>query len=582
MFNSSGLVSQKAKSLTAMGGLFLPHAALGANSTAQQALDALNHIKQYITGGPDQQIFVRPCPEFPTHGNKVAGYQSVPVTRKGAMRTVAEILYTFRSQQVPADLILMPFIKADYSAVASPGRYIVWGQGHDGITAGHGQSIVLPVQPEEDYSWLTPSNVPLDQAEIEYVASTNKIFGVQVRKAPAHLSIASQPIGSFAGFLPTETMQIEHLFVVHSLDDLEELEVLKSAPAGTLVIQPAGSMMSHAAAHCRGAGLGFAVAEPELFQEGDHLSQVAQGWLMVGLHDTVPVYNPMDYWDEFVKGFDHIFTDAKQGIELGTFFHQFSTAPLTHSKVCAYLAGAFVKSLLVLGVSACLGETRYYKHITSQPERQKVALALSTIGIGGAASRTDVYNRFLHSELKVADIRGLAEFARRVHGHKQWTPGVGYGGIKWAICAQGVLNVLKAIDNQDMTEVIETVNTLEHAVHNGGKLFNKFSGVPDALDRSTTPFWIKPGLNQGNLPVVIAAFTALAGPVTPKNPRCWEKLIEFVEKFESPAWLITPSYAEVQAAVQEAAELQAKMKATHDANKLEQQLHANEPSGYLW
>ncbi len=542
------LVSQKAIGLARVGNKFLPHVGINVNATAQEVLETMRLLAKHIVPGSTQRVFVRPCPKYPNHGNAVAGYQSIDLERKGAMRQVVEFIFACKDQGVEADVVLMPFIKAKYSAVAAPGQYIIWGLGNDGVTAGHGQTVVLPVDPQENYSWLDTSGVPLSQAEVEYVAEERKIWGVQVRKAPAHLGIAAQPKGSFSGFLPTEKMEVKHLYVVNSLDELSELEDMKgleAAPEGTLVIQPQGSMMSHAAAHCRGSGLGFVIAPAEAFKEGDILSQVAMGWVMIGDFETVPIYNPADYWDEFVSGLDCVLKDSVTGIELGTFFHQFSTQPITHAAIAAFLAGVFVKSLMSLGASAAVGEARYYRYITNDSEQKKVREAMVSAGIQPGYNRNQVYEKFRFSKLEMADVRGLAEFARRVHAHEKWQTGIGMGGVRWAVCAQNVIRVIDAIDAQDVPLIINRTNDLEHAVHNGGSLFNKFPGVPDALNRSTQPFRITPGFNTGNFPVVDAAFSALKGSVTPSVNKTWEPLLEAIGTLPDPEWInaVTPEEA---------------------------------------
>lgn len=428
-------------------------------------------------------LFVRPCPETPNHGASVAGFQSMPIPAKALGPHLWRVRQAILQQGIKADVAIMPYIDADLSAVAAPKKYIIWGSGNAGVTAGTSRSVVVPIK-EGCESFIHYAGLSPDEVEIEFVrGKDDSLYCVQIRKASGHFDISPAPEGAVPGFVAVGKVTVERIYVVKNLDDVGDLEHLKEGDThGLLVVQPTGSMLSHAAAHCRGAKIAFMIGGEA--KVGDVVTESASGWVVVG--DVTPnPYNPEQYKNVFLKGF-HTKLDWNM-MKLGTFFHQFATAPLNDPRQTAYLAGMYIHWLVQAAITAFCGESRHTGRVSCNDPRWKDVskdINKGFVKMTGTQSygRSDILESLKDSDVSVDEMLTVAKFNQALFD-LEWHGG--YGGEKWRICADHCVDLLKAIQAGNFSAMIEKANALENGVHNNGRLYNKFSESLRWLDFAT-------------------------------------------------------------------------------------------------
>ena len=338
---------------------------------------------------PFDKIFVRECPVVPRHGV----FESVLVKKNTFRDKIAEMREKFKKLEPDGCMLVQPFIQSNLSGVATFEGYMVVGKGHDGVTSGHGLQFVFPVHVGEDHYLGSEHYIKKgikvigenpDYVELEFVwrqdlcdKNCGKVFLTQIRHAPDHIPIYGSPIvGAVHGFINqgditgTRKMVVKKIYLLdYDGDDADalnqamlELERDIVAPEdGLLVCHPNGSLLSHAAAHCRGAGVSYMVG---VVPVGTTITDLG-GWLAEGdlaISDIEP-YNPEQYKDSFFKGVKHAFNHWEQDWgEIGIWFHQFTSQPMNDPKITAFLGGVYVGWLLLAGTTIAIGEARHMEN----------------------------------------------------------------------------------------------------------------------------------------------------------------------------------------------------------------------------
>lgn len=437
-------------------------------------------------------LFVRPCPENPNHGGEVAGFQSEPVNKEKSIMHIWQVRQAIAKKDIKADIVVMPYIPSDISSVAAPGKYYVWGLGNNGVTAGTSKTVVIPINPtNHGHNFLLGAGYKPNEVEIEFIRDKQKkkVYCVQIRGASAHLDIDPAPEGAIPGFVPVGKMKVEKTYTVKDLNDLGELEFLKSTDTeGLLVIQPTGSMLSHAAAHCRGAKIAFCIGTPKI-NVGDIVAEPASGWLVVGDVEAKP-YDPATYFSHFRRGFyaPVMWEDMK----LGTFFHQWATKPLGAPDEVAYLGGRYCKWLVQAGVTAFCGESRHVNKVHSNGDWGGADIRKHYINMTGNPDppRSSILKTLKDSAVTMPDLLRVAVWTEMMFG-LSWSGS--FGGAKWRACAKNAIKALTLIDEgKHVAQAITALNDLENGVHNGGRLFNKFQESLPWLDRATAGVSMSP------------------------------------------------------------------------------------------
>lgn len=432
-------------------------------------------------------LFVRPCPFVPNHGAEVAGFSSEAVARYKVEAHIRAVQKAITEKEPNAAIMVMPYVKAELSAVAAPNQYIAIGKGHDGVTAGTSDMTMLPLA-HSDNQWIRDAGEREKEVELEFVYGvsssqgyySNQPFLVQLRRAAEHVAINPQPTETAVpGFIPKGEAEITHVYVVKDLNDLGELEVLKEMDTtGLLVVQPTGSLLSHASAHCRGAGIPFVVDDPGKYEELPVMLYDAGGWVTREKIEGA-AYDPEKYQEHFWKGVEKARKGWKQQWgKLSTFFHQYTSKPLASARKSAEYAGMFCGWLALAGNAANLGEMRHaprkvHGKGSSAMHGKVVALldALLDDYTPRNQDREDVYAEMLAVAPTWDDVVAVNQLCKELYGDYTWKGG--FGGNAWSQCAEKTAALAEALSKRDFKLVLERANDLENASHNGGWLFNK-------------------------------------------------------------------------------------------------------------
>jgi len=474
--------------------------------------------------GTKNDVFVRTCPVTPRHGV----IDSVRVDVKNFLNQAWRMQRIMREHEPEGCFVIQELLDAHASAVLSPQqRYIIVGGGTDGITAGHGETITLDLDKEFVYelmSRLRASNPVYahDNYEIELVSTrfvndvpvidvpnlhhmngfdyTGKTFYTQVRKAGDHIQIEAPPKGvDINGFITEGVVVVNNLYTANGLENMQWLEeniTPEKCPEGFVVAEPNGSLLSHIAAHCRGAKVPYIVGNVEI---GERWVEPASGWVVKdqdGNFKPNP-YNPADYFTEFMEGVD--FGNkfyCKQFSWLATYFHQFQARPLQNPKEVAFFAGIFAAWIVKATFSISVGEMRHANR------RKKNATITNSVFLHHVIGKDNLFwmtseskgvtetrkDYYLPAEIGTFDWSQVADILDfcRINFRSGWESS--YGGKKYGeTCDLGKecavwLSILEKvlIDNDDqqyhkLSPLLAAINKLENAQHNNGHFFNKFT-----------------------------------------------------------------------------------------------------------
>ena len=128
--------------------------------------DGPKYIRQWFKETNNEWGFLRTCPLTPRHGV----LESTRIHRDDFLMHWARLRNSMMEYDPEGCLILQDCIEAQHSAVMAPGKYVVVGEGHDGITAGHGTNLTFPIR---DGGRLTRNLRTMgsdpDEHEVEFV-----------------------------------------------------------------------------------------------------------------------------------------------------------------------------------------------------------------------------------------------------------------------------------------------------------------------------------------------------------------------------------------------------------------------------
>lgn len=382
------------------------------------------------------ELFARPCPVDPQHGF----VDSRPVKDKAQAKKVFK---EAQKADPKAEMLLMPYIKADFNAIWTPGLLSI-GPGNDGATSGH-QSVSVhttetpPVAHAKEI--VRAAGVKAGAAPyLEFVGCEHATDG---EKLPLYLvQLRGGPkVGSLGPDYNPKTIKVKD--VVKAKGDLIEWKAMcEKFKPGTVVVHSGGTMSSHYAVHCV-----------------EHDIPIFTSGLIPKVGETlqeIPVKKPEKDIDEVLKG-----------IAMGV------TLPIDYESAVLVVLGAFHNSLffdtsdsrlfgtavmlaLKLGFAACFGEARH---------KEKHGLA-----------RHQVYEK---AWADVANHVKRFNEARTKFYQKGWSPG--FGGKKWGACADATADLWNATvrlvrhkTKENLTAVVDALNVVINQAHNNGWWFNKF------------------------------------------------------------------------------------------------------------
>lgn len=402
---------------------------------------------------PDEflRLFFRPCPKSPRHG--------FVDSRVCVNWNEVEAIYNETIAADPeSEIIVMYELEAQASAVATSGVIAV-GPGNDGATAGK-NSIVYNIKSAEIHPTLR-NNAKLVKGQEGYVEAVfdgKWSYLVQLRGGPA--------VGASATRVCAKTVESIRQVVTAEGDGLEweskMLSLGKSHEAvSTVVWHPGGSMLSHYAVHAllNGLAISFEDAPPKIGDtfEGEKVDME---------------------WDResFARGVVMALLDSKAGrlsdkkdlrealVFAATGVH--SATSLIKGDSAELLGGACA-TLMLLSAAACCGESRHNTEVRNMS------------GIG-----SDRHKVFVRALSDYMGARSLLRLSLESFAADTW--GSSYGGKAWAICAAMCIDLERVLfdivkGEGSVAEAVQLSHRLLNAVHNGGKLLNKF-GDPSILD----------------------------------------------------------------------------------------------------
>jgi hypothetical protein len=477
-------------------------------------------------------VFVRACPLVPRPGVLESSRADTPDEARKIMERIATKMLSKDNSPKPmydngyidpyGSIIIMPYIDADASAVASLGHYIMMGEGKDGITAGsEGLKMAIPLQQMDSClvaRELNNNGFDVSKLELEFVSKMNDFdmrssslsidkYLVQLRGCEGARPIAVAPKGvSISGtFHGKGRIVVESIY--HCADDSEEeLERLEDAlrdgmPFGTVVLHPCGNHLSHHAGQCMKYDVPY-IASNDV-SVGEQWTQATAGWVVLdpdGTYEPQP-YDLTEYISDFKLGLNtQVGNYARQHGWLSNLFHQYTGGPINDPQQTAFFAGAFVGWLAKATLSVGMGETRHLTHRTNN------ATALTQTAIASIFQGHNIIRDGSHMtddrKHYYADIESipmswdsvecLFNITLEAYRSKvKWSSS--YGGAKYRDSLNKGLATVKAIKrfikkpNADtLKELIAFANDNEHIVHNTGFFFSKFLSE-SALDWGTKP-----------------------------------------------------------------------------------------------
>lgn len=433
--------TQKARGLTALA-LFSPsYRDLVPAFSVYDSEEGLERLSKLFTTHPGwEAIFARPCPPRPVHG----GVESRLVPTLEAAKNVWREANEF---QPNSEVMLSYKIPAVASFVWTPGQIVV-GEGHDGATSGS-STLTLPCMGVSlDPRLLKAAGI--GENEAPYVE------GVQPsahHTLPANLvQLRAGPPSSFSSpnFIP-KMMEVKKK--VKAEGDLIEwrntLDLIKDLE-GVVVDHCGGSLLSHYSVSAIQAGvavitthhpqIGDLLIPPSTTEEKTAINfdQIARG-IIAGI--AAATSTPID-----IPTFTSLMCRA------GLFSLHHISAVMERDPL---LAGAGIGFLYLLGITACLGEYRYYTKTSK--------------------SREQVYHTAIQSPF--SERLYLPEAFKRFREEDRG----GVGGVRWAECLRltikvenALLDFVKAPTEKAWGELVNETNIMINAAHNGGWWFNKF------------------------------------------------------------------------------------------------------------
>ena len=534
----------------------------------------------------DTDIFVRTCPLNPRHG--VLESTRCVNHKNAIVKTIQHLQAVMLEHDPEGCLIVQPYQPAVASCVLAPNMYVVFGEGHDGVTAGTnysdaGTSLMFPLSEKEhlfEYalkrmSQETENEVDYDinkheiemvfndgesnrQWDDDYINSVKAIL-TQIRGCDEHIQVGTPPEGvSINGSIPDGDVVVTETVVMTGLEQVQWLEeniTKELCPDGFVVVEPNGSLLSHINAHCRTHGIPYVITDEVCV--GDTWTEVASGWVIQN-NDGDFVANPYNPWQHisaFRDGvtYGNAHWNRKQSA-LSTFFHQWMGQPCNDPELSAFLGGVFCAWIVKATIAATVGEMR---HARSQKKNYRVTIPLAINSFMGVEPMSDwdmdsgigipqnrrPYHRWMRDV--IVDWEQASYLLTYMHDEYKTGWSSAYGGPKWGDGASKGARVARLIHQlmqasaDELEEVgkelVEAVNALENAQHNNGGLLNKF-GSDTMIHFTAGTLGYEEGQMRHALHSYMIAMDIVNDRVETNAQECntlWEDVVGFFSKSPS-------------------------------------------------
>jgi len=416
--------------------------------------------QQKVEPNPFLRLFFRPCPVTPRHGF----VDSRACTTWEEVRAVYEEAL---AADKDAEVLVMCEIEAESSAITTSTMVAV-GPGHDGATAGKDSVVYDVASPPVGAHVADAARLkPGEDGYVESVYDGSHVHLVQLRGGPKQAPSASR-------IVPVPVPAVR--WIEKAEGDLLEWEQRMAAVAKegrcdkVVVWSPGGSALSHYAVHAllNKVAISF---EPDAPSVGEPFLPLDGAADVLGWEATAFARGAAMAMLEAQSGRLSDRTSLSKALAFSaTGIH---SATSLRSGDSAELLGGACATLLMLASAASCGESRHSKRV------RNVANVDS--------ERHQVFVRALADPLGA---RPLLRLALDSFACDDWSSS--YGGVKWARCAAFAIDLEDALfgvvdrafdpgGQPDVGRVVQLSHRLLNAVHNGGKLLNKF-GDPKILD----------------------------------------------------------------------------------------------------
>lgn len=471
----------------------------------------------------DGDLFLRTCPETARHGV----LESVKVSVDTIIVEWTRLRDIMLKLEPTGCLILQPFLDATSSMVLHPTKYATIGVGHDGVTAGHGTTLMFDIVDDKQGDLIEAEFNNIGQGrhphldddgephmyageltyELEFVyrradegwatrpIPVGDVTLTQVRNAPPPVDLAPPfEYDTMSGVTKTSVINgvipIEHKVVVtdilpmtglESVMWLEENVSRELCPKGYFVLEPTGNMSSHIMAHCRTVNVPYANGaniENELLI-GDTWVEGSSGWVAKEEGIEIPVadniYNPWNeaYLEAFKNGLES--TGKRYQRQHGWFshfFHQYLGMG-TNGLNGAYLAGGFVGWISKAALAVGFGELRHGSNLCNTSSVELFPTLAAAIGldnikqVSNEAVNSSMKNRqHYYASMEQTDV-SFTDISKALRWCTTQFNLEGwrnaYGGKKWAECTDAAAQIA------EMTQVFLNEPTAENAASLCGK-----------------------------------------------------------------------------------------------------------------
>jgi hypothetical protein len=400
------------------------------------------------------EIFARPCPLKPRHGFVDSRIISSP-------KELEDLLELVKQEDPKGEIVLTPFVNADYNAILCSSGILSIGPGHDGATGGI-KSISFPVAPvkiSNDVrfkSGLSSKSTVFIEAVYKKSDKRSDSHG-QLDKSFYITQLRGGPkVDQVNDFIPAK-MIVKNIVKPH--DDLLkwESDVRKFKP-GTVVYGKGHTLTSHAAIHCVINKVPFITTfEPKLNQS------ISPSDLKAVVFDK----------QKFLQG-AHVGLFSNLNKRTMLYFavsvlHNWSY--LSTSEHASWLLGISAVYISKILCALSLGE---YRHCLIKPLKIKgVRMSASRGSIYSLILDTGQLNSYIGKLIKVKKEFLMKSKFRRGFGGKHWSEACGYCINIWNTIVE--IQNGKKVSPAKINKLVSLINKSVNLVHNNGLLFNKIA-----------------------------------------------------------------------------------------------------------
>ena len=417
----------------------------------------LRNLRYNLHGTRDGTIYARPCPRVPRHG-------FVDSRCINDTKDLLHLLDEIRAAEEPdAEIAFTAFYPATSSAIWTPG-HLTLGGGNDGATAGK-ECVTLPIR--TDWQWpifrapsmgeIVPSTLYADTPYLETVSQNTHTLVVQLRGGPACAEFGPD-------FIPYSFPTRRVVKAEGSLLEWEALCRSLRTEERVVVDHAGGSLSSHYGVHCLLHRIPIMTSRHP--KEYEYLRKT------VDQERQFPV-SPASVAQGILSASPTLSFQEAAWLVLFVVHNPTLALPgATDPAPRANLLGQGLAYGALLGLCAIAGEFRH------RQRRRQTSGPPSVTQL--PKDRKEVHTLFWTNPKD-----GFSKLYawRHAFANARWKKG--YGGQKWADCADVTIKLVEEIQGLltmpstlRVQSSLSTLNQFINTVHNNGSMFDKYISPP--------------------------------------------------------------------------------------------------------